>query len=154
MLWPYICRFFEAVGLVAENQFIGEREQNRAIHLLQYLADPIDETSEHHLFLNKILCGWPLGLPIRKFFLINEKEENAISELFEAVIRNWSILEGTSPDGFRASFLKREGVLKRKGRDWVLKVEQKAYDVIMDQLSWPISIIRLPWMDNLIYVEW
>ena len=49
----------------------------------------------------------------------------------------------------------RPGKLTLRGdRDWLLQVESSGCDVLLDQLPWSISTIRLPWMESLLWVEW
>ena len=74
--------------------------------------------------------------------------------LINAAIANWPTLKNTSSEAFRTSFLQRDGLIKKQGRDWRLKVDQKTYDVVLDHLSWPIGIVRLPWMNSTLFVEW
>ncbi|HZD94145.1 MAG TPA: contractile injection system tape measure protein, partial [Candidatus Sulfotelmatobacter sp.] len=57
LLWPFLGRYFQTLGLLEKNAFRSESEKNRAIHLLQYLATGKLETPEHELLLNKVLCG-------------------------------------------------------------------------------------------------
>ena len=64
------------------------------------------------------------------------------------MIEQWRILKKTSVDGFRESFLQREGRLSLQENGWSLKVARASYDVLLDQLPWGISVVLLPWMKS------
>ena len=85
---------------------------------------------------------------------LKKKEIKACEELLTGVVKNWTALKNTSLDGFREAFLKREGKLTRNDNEWLLKIEQKAYDILLDKLPWSINIVKLPWMSGIMHVEW
>ena len=67
----------------------------------------------------------------------------------------WTVLMSTSPDGLREGFLQREGKLTLSDHgNWKLRVEQKSIDILLGYLPWGISMVKLPWMENLLVVEW
>jgi len=152
--WPFLNRFFESVSLVQEGLFINSVASERAVHLLQYLVDGSLETPEHELPLNKVICGRRLAEPIARDFEISEPESLEAENLLQSVIRNWPALGNISIEGFQVAFLQRRGVLMLRNGDWLVQVERQTHDILLDKLDWTISIIRLPWMDNLIYTEW
>ncbi|MEM9214098.1 MAG: contractile injection system tape measure protein [Cyanobacteria bacterium P01_F01_bin.150] len=39
-------------------------------------------------------------------------------------------------------------------QNWTLRVEQMAIDVLLTRLPWGVSMVKLPWMDGLLTVEW
>ena len=41
-----------------------------------------------------------------------------------------------------------------KGDAWHLLVEPRAFDMLLDQLPWSFSMIKHPWMDRVVYVDW
>ncbi|MCE7991881.1 MAG: hypothetical protein HEP71_07870 [Roseivirga sp.] len=154
LLWPYLGQFLQAMGLVTDGNFISEKEQKQATLVLQYLLKPEPELDEYKLPLNKLLCGLPISEPVGKSINLSTEELDKCKKLLEATIHNWSALRGTSVEGFQSSFLLRKGVLKRHDSHWLLQVEKMPFDMLMDQLPWPISIVRLSWMNKPIYVEW
>ena len=154
ILWPFYNRFFEQIGIMEDRQFTSLANQNRAVFMLQVLASGDGEVPEYMLQLNKILCGIPVNNPLEPLepFM---KEEIADCEVFlKAVIEQVPILNNMSIDGFRGSFLLREGILKPQPAQWNLYVKRETFDVVIDRFPWPYNIVRLPWMDRLIYVEW
>lgn len=154
LLWPFITRFFETIGLVQERNFINSNAAQRAVLLLQFLVDASTESPEHILPLNKVLCGIDLLEPIEANLDITEQEQEECENLLSAVIQNWSILKNTSIAGLRSAFLQREGILKRRDRSLLLQVEQQTHDILLDRIPWSIRVIKLPWMDEVLYVEW
>ena len=54
----------------------------------------------------------------------------------------------------RQEFLQRPGLLSARPGAWVLQVERRPGDEVLDGLPWGWSWIRLPWMDDLLQVVW
>jgi len=54
----------------------------------------------------------------------------------------------------RESFLKRDGILTLKENGWLLQVERKTLDVLIDSIPWGYSTIAFSWNERLIFVEW
>lgn len=154
LLWPFLGQFLTAMGLVVDGEFRSENDQKKATLVLQHLINPEPELDEYRLPLNKLMCGLPISEPVGKSINLSGGEADQCKNLLEATIHNWSALRGTSVEGFQSSFLLRKGVLKRHDSHWLLQVEKMPFDMLMDQLPWPISIVRLSWMNKPIYVEW
>lgn len=154
LLWPYFMTLFERLGLDQEDTFVSAEAQERAVHYLQYVVTGTTETEEHLLPLNKLLVGLPLQSKVTMGFDITDDEKQLIEGMLTAAINHWTALGNTSIDGFRGSFLLREGVLRQSEDRWQLTVEKRAYDMLMDQLPWSISIVNLPFMQKPIYVSW
>jgi len=142
------------VGLLAGDRFLDADGQQRAIHLLYYLATGQTQPPEYELVLPKLLCGWPLNDPVISPRLPQAALDEA-EQLLQTVINYWDVLKSTSPDGLREGFLQREGKLTRTGEQaWKLQVEQRAMDILLSRLPWGVSMVKLPWMDELLTVEW
>ena len=92
-------------------------------------------------------------MPEEKIVLL-PKEKQEAEDLLSSVVKHWSILEGTSNDGLRGSFLIREGKLIQEGDQWRLIVEAGTFDMLLEHLPWTLSIVQTPWMENPIWVEW
>ncbi|HRF39189.1 MAG TPA: contractile injection system tape measure protein, partial [Saprospiraceae bacterium] len=69
-------------------------------------------------------------------------------------IDNWGALGSTSPDGLRGNFLVRDGKLTRTDLGRLLQVEAQSYDLLLDRLPWGINMVKLPWMEDMLFVEW
>lgn len=154
ILWPFLSHFFENLGLVKEKVFVDEAAAHRAAGLLQFLADGQPEPVEYHCALNKILCGldWDSVLDFGEPVTIAEKE--AGEEFLHAVITHAPILKDMSIDGFRGTFLLRKGILKAGQGMWQLYVERETYDIILDRFPWSWTVVKLPWMEWAVRVEW
>lgn len=152
LLHPFLPRFFAALGIADEENIL---QPDRALCLLHYLATGQTDAPEYELILPKILCEIALETPVESSVELTEAETEEVSALLEAVIRHWDVLQNTSPDGLRGTFFLRSGkVSLRDDGDWLLQVEAKSFDILLDHLPWSISIIRLPWMSRMLWVEW
>ena len=154
LISPFLNRFFETLGLVKLGYFLTPQATQRAILLLQYLVDTSTEVIESLLPLNKLLCGCDLAEPIPASWTISETEQDECEQLLMAIIHHWSVLKNTSPDGLRRAFLQRAGVLRPHLGDWLLQVEPQTYDILINHLPWNIEMVKLPWMNQILYVKW
>lgn len=155
ILHPFLRLYFEDVGLVEGEAFRDEVAQQTAIYLLHYLATGQTDAPEYELVLPKLLCGWPLNEPVARGLALPDHGLMEGENLLQAVINYWQVLKSTSPDGLREGFLQREGKLTRLYEgDWRLQVEQKAIDILLGSLPWGLNVVKLPWMENLLMVEW
>ncbi len=152
LLHPFLAQFFAALDIAAEEELL---QPERALCLLHFLATGQSMAPEYELILPKILCNIPLLAPVETNLKLTDTETEEAGVLLEAVIRHWSVLRNTSPDGLRGTFLLRPGkVSLRDDGDWLLQVESNSVDILLDQLPWGISMIKLPWMDMMLWVEW
>jgi hypothetical protein len=154
ILWPYLVRFLETLGLVVNQQFVDEDARARAVFLLHYLSFGTEEIAEYESMLNKILCGLDPGLPLRLDIELLETEKAECENLLQAVIFNWPALKNVTVTGLRGMFLIREGMINTRDGNWLLRVADQAYDILLDQMPWGISTVKLPWMQELLFVEW
>lgn len=152
---PFIISFFDRLGLLENrSSFKSEECQIRAAYLLHELTGATDEPLEHLMFLNKLLCGINILFPLGPNVVITEQEKQECQSLLKAVIHNWSIIRNTSVPGFQESFLRRNGMLERSDNNWILRVESKGLDILLDEIPWDIHLHSYPWNDYLIFVEW
>ena len=154
LVWPYLNRFFTNMGLVHDSEFISRESRMRAVQTLHFLACGTQEADECVLPLCKLLCGWDMGTPVRRDFVLSEDERTESAVLLKTVISHWPIIKNTTLEEFRNSFLQRNGLLTRRDDGWHLQVERKPYDMLLEHLPWGISMIRLFWMSALLRVEW
>ncbi len=154
LLWPYLEKLFEELKYLEKKRFKSDREIKRAILLLDNLVYRNDEREEHRMLLNKIICGVGTDFLVDLELKLKKKELEEGEKMLEQFIDHWKKLKNTSPDGLREAFLKREGSLDPDGENWKLTVERKSIDVLMGALPFQVSMIKLPWMSNMIFVEW
>lgn len=155
LLHPFLRIYFDDVGLLAEDAFRHEYAQQMAMRLLHYLATGRTNAPEYELVLPKLLCGWPLNDPVSGELALPDAALAEGEHLLETVIHYWDVLKNTSPDGLREGFLQRQGRLTRTDMgDWKLRVEQQAIDILLSRLPWGVSMVKLPWMADVLVVEW
>ena len=140
--------------MVEDGFFITEADAERAVHLLQYLATGQQETEEHLLLFNKILCGLSLDTPVSSSIEITEEEASVARLLLNSVLQNWDKMSNSTIENLRGSFLLRDGRLKEEEDHWGLVVQSAGYDILLSFLPWTISVIHLPWMEKRVEVEW
>ena len=154
LLHPFLKSYFAEVGLLEGDRFKDSTAHQTAIYLLHWLATADPTGPEVTLTVPKLLCNWPLNQPLSPVPL----PAAALTEgdhLLEVIIQRWTALKNTSPDGLRQGFLQRTGKLTcPNGTDWTLQVEQSALDILLNRLPWGTSMVKLPWMDCLLTVEW
>ena len=152
LLHPFLPQFFSALNIADGNMLL---QPERALCLLHFLATGQPTTAEYNLILPKVLCNIPLLTPVETNLELTDTEMTEAVALLEAVIGHWNVLRNTSPDGLRGTFLLRPGkVSLRDDDDWLLQVESNSVDILLNQLPWGISMIKLPWMDKMLWVEW
>jgi hypothetical protein len=154
LLFPYLSRYLEALNYVKNNQFISFNHQLQAVHPLEHLVRGEEDYREYDLVLNKILLGLPLETPLNPELGKLCFQSQEVTELLESAINHWQILGKTSVDGFRQSFLKREGKLIEAENHWKLIVNRKGYDVLLSKLPYPLYVVKLSWMNQPLYIEW
>ncbi len=154
LLAPFFRKFFDACGLLEGLEWKSKDSQYQAVHLLKYLATGSKKAAEYCLVLEKLICGIAIEEPIPLEADLEEQQMRQAYELLASVIENWQALKNTSIDGLRATFLKRDGLITRKNDGWLLQVERKTLDVLLDSIPWGYSTITLPWNGYLIHVEW
>lgn len=153
---PFLQRFFQNLGLCEEGVFTDETSRQRAVCLVHHLATGEVHTPEYQLVLPKFLCGMPLNAPIGHFIEIDAPERSESENLIFAAVEHWEALGKVSPDWLREMFLQRDGKLEKHETGWQLSVERKAQDILLGRLphGWGLGIVKLPWMNDLLHIEW
>lgn len=151
LLHPFLPRFFEALGIADK---VALLQPERALCLLHYLATGLRFAPEYDLLVPKVLCNLPLDAPVNSQIALTDAEEEESAALLEAVVRHWSALGNSSIENLRGSFLVRPGKLSQREDEHFLQVETRSYDVLLDQLPWGLGLVKLPWMQRSLWVEW
>jgi hypothetical protein len=152
LLHPFLPRFFETLG-IAFNDMIVQAE--RALCLLHFLASGEGVAPEPALLLPKLLCNVPVEAAVESDVDLTASETDAANALLEAVIGHWDALRNTTPEGLRGTFLTRPGKLsQRPDGDYLLQVESQSFDILLERLPWGIGVVKLPWMERMLWVEW
>ena len=156
---PFLPRLFEMLGMLGvdeegKTRIRDHETASRAVHLLQYLVDGRTDAPEPALPLAKILCGVPTDAPIAPRIEPTQAERDACERLLRSVIARWGIIPNTSIAGLRETFLQREGKLVREPDRFLLRVERKTVDILVDQIPWSIAIVYHAFMPYPLHVTW
>jgi hypothetical protein len=147
----FIPALFEKLGITENGKIINP---DLAVLSIQYCVSGQVEIEEYELVLPKILCGLDIDFPVDTNIGILEEQKSESKLMLQSLIGHWPVLKDTSVEGLREAFLNRSGKLSMINNEWVLNVEQKAYDMLLERLPWTFSIIKLPWMKTLLKTEW
>ena len=148
---PFLPRLFENLGWLRDKELLSPI---RAIYLLHYLGSGNPVGMEYEFTLNKILCGVDVNEPLSHAEDLGSNELEEANKVLMAILEHWKVLKNTSIEGLRESFLLRNGKLSRTDDKWLLQVEQKSYDMLLQSLPWTINLIQLPFMKTSLNVEW
>ncbi|MEN0003504.1 MAG: contractile injection system tape measure protein [Bacteroidota bacterium] len=154
LLHPFLPTLFEANGWVQKGKFLSVPAQEKAAYFLGWLANGQAEQEEPHLVIPKVLCGLPMKQALPRKLAFSDQEKARGHELLQAVIGHWKALQTTTPEGLQQAFLQRAGKLQAADGGLELLIEEKTLDILLTKIPWGYSIIRLPWMTQLLFVHW
>lgn len=155
LLWPFLPRLLERCGLVDEQQrFVDERARQQAVLLLKMVVTGEVAAPEFRLALAKLLCGLAPDAPLTLAEPLDPSLRDECEHMLLAVLGHAPGLGDIGPDGLRAGFLARPGVLHLINGAWSLQVERAPQDDLLDRLRWSWSFVKLPWMADAVRVEW
>jgi hypothetical protein len=122
--------------------------------LTQFLITGLLDFNENEMILNKTLCGSDVVSEINTKLKISKKEKEQCQSLLQAILEHWSVMKDSSIEALRETFLQRNGKLVFNESRIELWVEQKGVDILLSQLPWGIGMIRTPWMEEYLTVNW
>ncbi|MDH4474085.1 MAG: contractile injection system tape measure protein [Fluviicola sp.] len=152
LLHPFLKHFFTGIGLLNKDNVLIDKVL--AAHLLHYAATGRENDFEQQMAFEKYLVGIDPFESIPREVSLSESMKQEVENLLLAVRENWKPLKSSSAAAVRETFLQRSGKLINEHPNPRLVVERQTVDILLNQLSWTISIIRFPWLEELIYVEW
>lgn len=152
LLWMECGRLFRTLGYVVDRQFINETAQQRAILLLHYICYGNAATGgEEDWLLNKLLCDWPLHMPVDPELAPDDAAKQAAGEMLTAYMEAWRKDRKFSTAWFSTAFLQREGQLSRRNDGaWMLTVNTRTEDILINK----VSMVKYAWMPQILYVQW
>lgn len=152
LLWMECGRLFRTLGYVADRQFVNEAAQQRAILLLHYICyGNTTAGGEEDWLLNKLLCAWPLHMPVDPELAPDEATQQAAATMLTAYLEAWRKDRKFSADWFSTAFLQREGQLSRRTDGaWILEVNTRTEDILINK----VSMVKYAWMPQILYVQW
>lgn len=148
---PFIQHLFSHTGCINNKKQITS--YTKAVLLLHYLATGNSKPKEFELILEKHLCGIPAAMPIDTTYTLSKEEKKECKEVLKAIVSYWPALKSTSSQGLQAMFMQRPGKLELSTKP-KLTIERKAQDILLQKLDWNISMVKLPWMKTILFVEW
>ena len=154
ILWPFLTNFFKNLNLLEDKQFKDKYCQQKGIYLLHYLLDSNSYPEEFSLVLNKILCGYPIEEVITNQIEINKDDKKEVIILLKSFKKSWSALKNTNINAISETFFKRDGLVKFQDNKCRIIIERKSIDILLQTLPWNTNIIRFPWINFPIFVEW
>lgn len=157
LLAPWFVRLFAMLGYLDEERkkFRNTASKVRAVFLMQYLAYGKEKAwREAVLTFNRLLTALSGHVPLPKRLTLTDGEKQTADGMVAGVKANWPQMNGTSVVGFRGSFLIRGGRLEQEEKRWLLTVEDKAYDILLETVPWGFRQIRLPWLKKYVQVKW
>lgn len=149
ILHPYFGYLAKETGCIADEIL----DCHRLAALLHYAVCGNEPFLEWEHSLTKVLLGLPPETPLLPINLTDADRE-AVDDLLRGIIEHWAILKNTSPDGLRSGFLQRPGKLYAIPGGWQLLVENRGHDLLLAHLPWSISLVKTPWMAEMLQVNW
>jgi len=154
IIHPFINSFFKNLDFLDSTGSIKIDLIELAVQSLHFIGTGNNDFFEGNLILEKFLCGIPLKMPNQKESLLNDKIKDEANALLSELIKNWSELKNTSPNGLREMFFYRDGKLIQNENEFKIIIERKAQDVLIEKLPWNISVVKLPWKKELLFIDW
>jgi hypothetical protein len=156
LLNPFLTTLFSGLKLIDGKEFVSQDAAFRAVGILNYIATGTTVLNEHESTLFKVICGLDFNVVIPYDYTLSEAEKEECLVVLNSAIKHWEALKNTSPDGLRATFIQRNGLLKVDASHFVLTVERTAADVLLSFRPplWTIGLISLPWMKKMLRVDW
>ncbi|MEM1207311.1 MAG: contractile injection system tape measure protein [Acidobacteriota bacterium] len=157
LLHPFLAELFADRDLLAEGRFRHPEAAERGVLLLAHLTFGTADVPEHDLVLAKLLCGVPWATAVAPLDPEDptwEGDRRAADDLLSAVLRHWRALRSASVPWLRHQFLLRDGRLRRVDHGHELTIDRRAQDVLLGKLPWGVGVIRLPFMSQLLHVDW
>ncbi|PHR96037.1 MAG: hypothetical protein COA80_09370 [Leeuwenhoekiella sp.] len=154
LLHPFLPVLFKELNFLDEAKQLRKSKQDEAVHVLHFLATGNLKPFEAELGFEKYLCGFPQQFPVKRNVTLSRKQKTEATHLLETAIQHWSVLKNTSPAGLRGQFLIRPGKLSFDNERDQLQLERVTADILLDQLPWGLSMMRLPWLKKILYINW
>lgn len=154
LVHPFFRMIFSRLGLLTDDDnFISMKERIHAVKLLRFLVTGEQKMNDACLVLEKVICNIPLNYHINKDFSPTPQELEEVDNLLKAVISYWDPFHGTTVRTLREAFMLRKGTIEFEGQNWLLHVEGKSIDLLMDTMPWEFQYIITKWSEPII-VDW
>lgn len=155
ILHPFLQTLFEKLDFCDNEIWKSEICQQKAILLSQYLVTGKVEIQENELLLNKILCGFESNKVINTKLKITDFQKEQCESLLKAVLEHWTAMRTSSTTALQETFLQRKAKLEEiRENQFEIWVEEKGFDVLLNQLPWGIGMIKTVWMEEFLICNW
>lgn len=157
LLATWLPRLLELLGYLDKDKkdFKDTASKIRTVFLLQYLTCSEEKKyRETELAFNRLLVSLPIYIPLPESLALTDEEKQTAESMLAGVKANWQAMNGTSIKGFQESFIKRKGRLEQQEERWLLTVDNRTLDILLDSVPWGFKQIRLPWLKKYIQVVW
>lgn len=154
LLWPFLPSYLASLGMFDGEQFRDVAAQHRAATLFHHIATGEIACPEHELTLAKVLAGIDPDAVHDPGEPLDRPELDSVESLLADVLGHAPMLGRISIAGLREAFLNRPGLLSTRDGHWLLRVERRGFDILLDRLPWSFAWVRLPWMASPMQVEW
>lgn len=152
---PFLPHLFTMLELTEPNRrFKDKNAQYKAVYSMQYTVFDRIDFPEQKLVLNKLLAGLPINEALPSGIELTEQDKEKIHSLLGDVKNNWAKMRNTTIETMRMAFLQRNGKLEEMDDHYLLTVEEKPYDLLLNTLPWDFRMIKLPSMQKRIEVKW
>ncbi|PWN64205.1 contractile injection system tape measure protein [Chryseobacterium viscerum] len=153
LIHPFIKTFFEHCDLLhPKTQQLTDPEL--CAHLLHYIATGNTNAPEYDMIFEKFLCNIPMSQTINKHVKLSRKHKTQAKNVIESVQHNWSPMKKSSVALLQNEFFQRPGKLATTDYDYTLTVERRTQDILLDRLGWGIGLVKLPWQEKFIFINW
>ncbi|MGO4710106.1 contractile injection system tape measure protein [Chryseobacterium sp. 2TAF14] len=153
LIHPFIKPFFEHCDLLhPETQQLTDPELGA--HLLHYIATGKTNAPEYEMVFEKFLCNIPMHQSINRHIKLSRKHKAHAKNVIESVQHNWNPMKKSSVALLQNEFFQRSGKLVVSDHDYMLTVEQKTQDILLEKLNWGLGLVKLSWKDKFLFVKW
>ncbi len=153
LIHPFIKTFFEHCDLL-DPKTNELTDPELCAHLLHYIATGQTNAPEYDMVFEKFLCNIPTNQSINKHIKLSRKHKTQAKNVIESVQHNWNPMKKSSAALLQNEFFQRSGKLVISSNDYTLTVERKTQDILLEKLAWGISLVKLPWKEKFIFVNW
>lgn len=153
LIHPFIKTLFEHCNLLhPETQQLTDPEL--CAHLLHYIATGKTNAPEYDLVFEKFLCNIPTNQTINRHIKLSRKHKTEAKNVIESVQHNWNSMRKSSVALLQNEFFQRPAKLVATDHEYTLTVERKTQDILLENLGWGIGLVKLPWQEKFIFVNW
>lgn len=152
LLHPFLSSFLKNCDLLDHAKQL--KDPTLTAHLLHYVATGNTAAYEHQLQFERFICHIPAGLPLERHVELSQELIAKADELLQAMLGHLPQLKSSEPKLLQNEFLSRDGKVVLTDENPRITIERKTQDMLLDSKPWSTSIVKLPWLPYLIFVDW